>query len=162
MTDKPPPKNGLDKSVFIALAAVAWADGKIEPDEADAIVRAAIDSGLDLDEVAEVEAAAAAPVKLSALEVPAMSKEDRVFVYGIACWIAEIDGELNDAESRIINQLGEMLGVPEKLRARAEALVHETAALPEDIRPARYDLEKLRAAIVERLLGPKSSPGVPS
>ena len=36
-----------NKDVFIALAAVAWADGTLDPDEADAIVRAAVDEYLD-------------------------------------------------------------------------------------------------------------------
>jgi uncharacterized membrane protein YebE (DUF533 family) len=144
----------IDKNVFLALSAVAWADGKIEPDEADAIVRAAIDSGLELDEVAEIEAAAGAPIDLATLDVPTMAKEDRLFVYAVACWIADIDGELSEAESKTVAALAEALGVPEKLRARAEALVKEVAALPEDRRPARYDLDKLRALIGERLITP--------
>lgn len=146
----------LDKRVFLALAAVAWADGKVESDEADAIVRAAIDSGLELDEIAEIEAASQAPISLSSVDVPNMSKEDRLFVYGVACWIAAIDGELAEVEQSVVAALGETLGIPEKLRARAETLVGEIAALPDDRRPARYDLDKLRALIVERLLAPKS------
>ena len=148
----------LDKRIFLALAAVAWADDMVEQDEADAIVRAAIDSGLDLDDVAEIEAAAKTPVRLATLNLPTLSKEDRIFVYGVACWIAEIDGAINEAEAKVIAELGEALGVPEKLRARAEKLVREIAQLPEDRRPARYDLDKLRAMIVERMLpGPESS-----
>jgi uncharacterized membrane protein YebE (DUF533 family) len=142
----------LDKRVFLALAAVAWADGKVDQDEADAIVRAAIDSGLDLDEVAEIEAAAKSPIELAALDLPNLGKEDRIFVYGVGCWIAEIDGEMNDAEAKVIAELGEALGVPEKMRARAETLMREIAKLPEDRRPARYDLDKLRAMIAERMV----------
>jgi tellurite resistance protein len=37
------------RDVFIALAAVAWADGTLDPDEADAIVRAAADLGVELE-----------------------------------------------------------------------------------------------------------------
>jgi uncharacterized membrane protein YebE (DUF533 family) len=147
----------LDKRVFLALAAVAWADGVVDPDEADAIVRAAIDSGLDLDDVAEVEAASKAPVKLSSVNMPNMPKEDRIFIYAVACWIAGLDGEMNEREIETIAELGETLGIPEKLRARAEKMVNEIAALPEDRRPARYDLEKLRALIGERLVSPSSS-----
>lgn len=144
----------LDKNVFLALAAVAWADGRVDPDEADAIVRAAIDSGLDLDDVADVEAAAATPIDLASVDVPSMGKEDRLFVYAIACWIAEIDGaRMNEAEAKTIAELGERLGIPEKLRARAEALVRDLAALPEERRPARYDLDKLRTLLSERLVG---------
>jgi len=38
------------KDIFVALAAIAWADGQLDPDEADAIVRAAVDEGLSLGE----------------------------------------------------------------------------------------------------------------
>lgn len=144
----------INKNVFLALSAVAWADGKIESDEADAIVRAAIDCGIDLDDVAEIEAAAATPVDLASIDVPSMNKEDRLFVYAVACWIGDIDGELSESESKTLSALAEALGVPEKLRARAEALVKEVAALPEDRRPARYDLDRLRALIGERLITP--------
>ena len=34
----------LGTDVFLALASVAWADGKLDGDEADAIVRAALDA----------------------------------------------------------------------------------------------------------------------
>lgn len=142
----------LHKNVFLALAAVAWADGKIEPDEADAIVRAALDSGMELDDVAEVEFAASTAIELSTVELPPMSKEDRVFVYALACWIADIDGNFSEAEAKVVAALGERLGVPEKLRARAEGLIKEAAALPEDRRPALFDLDKLRALIGERLV----------
>ncbi len=142
----------VDKNVFLALATVAWADGKIEPDEADAIVRAALDAGMELEEIAAVEAAAKAPVTLDAIDVPSLSKEDRLFVYAVACWIGAIDGETTEAESKAIDALAEALGVPEKLRARAEALVEEIAELPDDRRPDRYDLERLRALLSERLV----------
>jgi hypothetical protein len=38
MTDA---KTRLGRDVYVALAAVGWADGKLDQDEADAIVRAA-------------------------------------------------------------------------------------------------------------------------
>lgn len=141
----------VDKNVFLALSTVAWADGKIDPDEADAIVRAALDAGMELDEIAAVEAAAKSPVTLASIDVPNLSKEDRLFVYAVACWIAEIDGETTDAEAKAVDALAEALGVPEKLRARAETLVKELAELPDDRRPDRYDLDRLRSLLGERL-----------
>ncbi len=43
-----------NKDVFVALAAIAWADGALDPDEADAIVRAAVDLGVDLEDIASI------------------------------------------------------------------------------------------------------------
>ena len=141
----------FQKDVFLALAAIAWADGKLDPDEADAIVRAAVERGLDLAEIEAIEAATKEPIDLGTLDRSALTKPDRVFVYAIACWIARLDGRVTEGESKALAELGERLGIPERPRALAEALAREIAELPEGDRPHRYDLERLRAAIGERL-----------
>jgi len=43
----------LGRDVFLALAAVGWADGKLDADEADAIVRTAAEEGLPIEQIAE-------------------------------------------------------------------------------------------------------------
>jgi uncharacterized membrane protein YebE (DUF533 family) len=136
-----------NKDVFVALAAVAWADGTLDPDEADAIVRAAVDEGLELEEIAAIEEATRKPVDLGALDKGGLSKDDRLFVYAIACWIARLDGKVTDEESGALAALAERLEVPERPRAHAEKRAAEVAALPEGDRPARYDLAKLRALL---------------
>jgi uncharacterized membrane protein YebE (DUF533 family) len=138
---------GFDKDVFLALAAVAWADGVLDPDEADALVRAGVDEGLELEEIAALEEATREPVQLGAVDVKSLSKDDRVFVYAIACWIARLDGKVTGAESEALAALGEVLDVPERARANAEKRAIEVASLPEGDRPARYDLAKLRSLL---------------
>ncbi len=128
-------ESAFGRDVFIALAAVAWADGTVDPDEADAIVRAAI------------EEATRKPVPMSAIEKASLTKDDRLFVYGIACWIARLDGRVTDEESTALTQLGERLEIPERARAGAEKRAAEVAALPEGDRPARYDLDRLRSLL---------------
>src|ERR1700723_1272091 len=98
------------KDVFIALAAVAWADGQLDPDEADAIVRAALEDGLSLEEITAIEAATKAPVDLGVIDRSGLSKEDRLFVYAVACWIARMDGKVTEAEADALTKLGERLG----------------------------------------------------
>ena len=141
----------LNKDVFVALAAVAWADGKLDPDEADAIVRAAVDCGLELDEISEIESATKEKIDLGVVDRAGLSKQDRMFVYAVACWIAQLDNLVTEEEQQAINALGETLGVPERARRVAEKLAKEVAALPEGDRPARYDLAKLHTRIGERL-----------
>jgi len=140
----------LGTDVFIALAAIGWADGVLDSEEADAIVRAAVDEGLDLGEIASIESATRERIDLGVIDRGRLSKEDRLFVYAVACWIARIDGKVTDAESKALGALGERLGVPERLRASVETLAREVAELPEGDRPARYDLAKLRALIEAR------------
>jgi tellurite resistance protein len=162
----------LKKDVFVALAAIAWADGKLAPDEADAIVRAAVDEGLGLEEIAQIEAATLvyrekpregeAPRSsaiVAEVDRASMTKQDRIFVYAIACWIARIDGNVSPEESDALRELGERLGVPDRVRARAEALAKEVAEMPDGDRPLRYDLGKLRQLIGEKLA---SAAAVPS
>ena len=137
--------------VFIALAAVAWADGRLDADEADAIVRAAVDEGLSLEEIAAIEESTKQPIDLAVIDRKGMSKEDRLFVYAVACWIARLDGRVTPAESEALAKLGERLGVPERPRVHAEAIAREVAERPEGDRPARYDLAGLRRTLSERL-----------
>ena len=141
----------LGRDVFVALAAVAWADGTLDADEADAIVRAAVDEGLSLEEIAEIEQATKNKVDLGVVDRAGLSKEDRLFGYAVACWIARMDGQVKPEESEVLAQLGEKLGIPERPRGAAEAVAREVAEMPEGDRPARYDLAALRRILGERL-----------
>jgi uncharacterized membrane protein YebE (DUF533 family) len=141
----------LRRDVFVALAAIAWADGTLDADEADAIVRAAADEGLPIEEIAEIEEATKNKVDLGVIDRAGLSKEDRLFVYAVACWIARMDGAVTSAESDALAQLGERLGIPERPRGAAEAVAREVAEMPEGDRPARYDLAAVRRILGERL-----------
>jgi uncharacterized membrane protein YebE (DUF533 family) len=137
--------------IFVALAAIGWADGQLDPDEADAIVRAAADEGLSLEEIAAIEESTRQRVDLGVIDRSAMTKDDRLFVYAVACWIARLDGRVTPAESDALAKLGERLGVPERPRVHAEAIAREVAERPEGDRPARYDLVALRQILGDRL-----------
>ena len=143
-------KTRLGRDVYIALAAVGWADGKLEPDEADAIVRAALEEGLELADIAEIEEATKKPVSIGIVDQK-LSKEDRLYVYGIAAWIARMDGVVTDDESSALGKLASALKIPERPREIVMKIVQDIAALSGDNRPARYDLPELRRVIGERL-----------
>jgi len=152
----------LGKDIFVALAAIAWADGQLDPDEADAIVRAAVDEGLSLEEIADIEASTKQPVDLGVIDRAGLTKDDRLFVYAVACWIARLDGSVSAAESDALGVLGERLGIPERPRVHAEAVAREIAELPEGDRPARYDLATLRRTLGDRLRHAQASRRPPS
>jgi uncharacterized membrane protein YebE (DUF533 family) len=141
----------LGRDVFIALAAIGWADGKLDSDEADAIVRTALEEGLELDEIAEIEAATKEPVELGVLDRSALTKEDRLFVYAVASWMTRLDGKVDAAEQDALAKLGVALKVPEGPRTIADHIAQEVALLPEGDSPSRYDLPKLRKIIADRL-----------
>src|SRR5829696_3329494 len=102
----------LGRDVFIALAAIGWSDGKLDPVEADAIVRTALEEGLELEEIAEIEEATRHPVSLGIIDRSSMSKADRLFVYAVASWMARLDGTVKDEETSALARLGDALQVP--------------------------------------------------
>ena len=151
-------KTGLGRDVYIALAAVGWADGHLDPAEADAIVRTALEEGLDIDEIAEIEEATKNPVDIGVIDRKNLSKEDRLFVYGVASWITRLDGVVTLAEQTALQRLGDALKVPEKPRAVVDGIAQDVANASDD-RPDRYDLLALRRIISERLaLSAKKGP----
>jgi uncharacterized membrane protein YebE (DUF533 family) len=140
--------------VFIALAAIGWADGNLDPEEARTIVGAAQSEGLDPESLRWIEQATRQPVTLEQfLGASAMGKDDRLFVYAMACWIARVDGEVTQREVATLQHLASLLGVSERLRRSAEGLVQEIAA--SGTRVARYDLGWMRQVITDRLIEPE-------
>jgi uncharacterized membrane protein YebE (DUF533 family) len=144
-------KQRLGRDVFIALAAVGWADGKLDSEEADAIVRTALEEGLEIEEIAEIEEATKHPVEIGVIDRAKLSKEDRLFVYAVASWITRLDGNVDAKELDALVKLAEALKVPEVPRNAADRIAQDIAMLPEGDRPSRYDLPKLRKVIAERL-----------
>lgn len=144
-------KTSLGRDVYIALAAVGWADGQLDQEEADAIVRTALEEGLELDEIQEIEEATKNPVDIGVIDRKNMSKEDRLFVYAVASWISRIDGKVSSEETDALAKLGAALKVPDGPRQHADDIAQQVANLSEDDRPARYDLSALRRIIGERL-----------
>jgi uncharacterized membrane protein YebE (DUF533 family) len=144
-------KPRLGRDVYIALAAIGWADGHLDQEEADAIVRTALEEGLDIDEISEIEAATKKPVDIGVIDRKNMSKQDRLFVYAVASWMTRLDGQVTDTELAALRKLGDALKVPDKPREHADAIAQEVVELSDDDRPARYDLVTLRRIIGERL-----------
>jgi len=138
---------GLD--VYIALAAVGWADGQLTRQAADAILRTAAEEGLDIDSLQKLEEAVKNPVDMGVVDRMNMSKSDRLFVYAVASWIATLDGEASVRTRDALEQLAKALGVPEAPRQRADEVLREIAT--EADRPDRFGLRTLRETLDERL-----------
>jgi uncharacterized membrane protein YebE (DUF533 family) len=152
-------KPRLGRDVYLALAAVGWADGKLDQEEADAIVRTALEEGLELDEIAEIEAATKQPLDIGVVDRKNMSKEDRLFVYAVASWITRLDGVVSSAELDALHKLGDALKIPGRPREHADAIAQQVVDLSEDDRPARFDLLALRRIIGERLQSAQAERG---
>lgn len=148
MSDEKP---RLGQDVFLALAAVGWADGHLDQEEADAIVKAALDEGLDLGEIAEIEEATKEKTELGDLDTSGLSDDDKSYVYGVASWMTRLDQEIAEGEKATLDALAAKLGLDEGQRADIDIAVQEVAYLSEDERPFQYDLGALRGLLSERL-----------
>ncbi|MCA9624631.1 MAG: TerB family tellurite resistance protein [Myxococcales bacterium] len=144
----------LGRDVFIALAAVGWADGNLEQEEADAIVQLAAEEGLELDEIAEIEKATQKPVEVGKIDTSKMDKADRLFAYAVAAWVARVDGHVSPEEITALNKIAKALRLPDKPRELADRIAIEVGKLngEDGAKPGFYDLPKLRRAIIAGLV----------
>lgn len=139
----------LGRDIYLALAAVGWADGQLTPAAADAIVRTALEEGLEIEEIAQIEEACKNRIDVGIVDRYKMSKSDRLYVYAIASWITQLDGNVTDAEQRALKKLARALGVPNAPRVHADAIMRKIAEKAD--RPERFDLLALRLTLDERL-----------
>ncbi|HMI86979.1 MAG TPA: DUF533 domain-containing protein [Polyangiaceae bacterium] len=146
----------LGRDVFLALAAVGWADGKLDADEADAIVRTAAEEGLPIEQIAEIEAATKKPIDMGTIDRSGLTKEDRLFVYAVASWMTRLDGKMTAGELDSLAKLGGVLAISEAARSQADSIAQDVAFLPAGDRPDRYDLARLRKILGARLLAAKA------
>ncbi len=144
-------KASLSKDVFLALAAIAWADGDLSDEQAKAISRAARESGHEGADLEEIEAAVREQQEISSLSLRAMSPQDRVFVYATAVWLSRFDGVVEPLEREALWKLGDMLELPDGIRTKASAAAFEVAQLTGEDRPDRYDFMALEKQIADRL-----------
>jgi len=141
----------LPKQSFLALAAIGWADGSLQPVEATGLMRAAREAGIAGDDLAEVEHAVKNNATLEAVDVSGMSPWDQVLTYALAAWFAQLDGVVSASEKGPLAELGDKLGLAQPLRVRAAAAANDVACLPGGGRPERYDFQKLGERLKERL-----------
>lgn len=139
----------LGRDVYMALAAVGWADGQLTPEAADAIVRTALEEGLDVEEVAAIEEATQNKIGMVEIDRMDMTKADRLYVYAVASWIATLDGPVSSRGESALTTLGDALGIPEAPRQHADSIMREVADLAD--RPERFDLIALRKTLDSRL-----------
>lgn len=141
----------LPKRSFLALAAIGWADGSLQRNEADGLVRAAQACGVTGADLAEVEHATKQRLSLDDVDVGGLALWEQVLTYALASWLAALDGIQSTDERAILAQLGEALALDKALRARAQAAANDIACLPAGGRPDRFDFAKLAERLRDRL-----------
>ncbi len=143
----------LPKQAFLAIAAVAWADGRMRKDEARGLERAAAAFGLDEAELSEVKHATESAVSIDDVEFGEMNRWQRALTYAFASWLAKLDGVVNSEELATLRKLGAQLDLPQATLQSAASAAFDIACLPEGHRPDKYDLAALEERLTEKLPG---------
>lgn len=141
----------LDLDVFLALSTIIWSSGDVTPAEATALCEAARACGLVGDDLRAVERATREPVSIDKLGPFTLDEQQRVFVYGLATWLARASGFLVAGERRALTRLGDALGLSLDERMRAAVASHS-------IRDARdEDLGDHDVMALARELAPRAA-----
>lgn len=151
----------LPREVFILLAAVARADGKLDDEEIDAIARAALDEGLELAEIEAIETAIRDGVAIDEVDIQSLSPRDRLYAYAVASWVSLVDGERTEREDAALFSLAFVLRLTPRGRQEADSIVRDLFDKPDGDKLARFDLKGLRTEL-QRRLGTSTSEPSPS
>ena len=147
-------KTKLPSESFVALASVAWADGRMSKSEAEGLLHAAKAQGLEGEELATVEAATKESVSLDSFDGSVLSDWERLATYGIACWLSRLDGVQHGAEIASLEALASALTTdqvtPFKLK-HAASTAFDVAMMPEGRRPDRFDFAAFEEQLRTRL-----------
>jgi uncharacterized membrane protein YebE (DUF533 family) len=134
----------IGRDTLMAISAVAWADGAIEPREADALRQAAKHLQLEGEDLVSLERALSSQVHIEEVETVRMNRLTRLFTYAAACWMAEVDGNESAAEAALLQLLGDRLGLSAVARDRAHNAVRGIA---QRSAPGSFDLLELRSRL---------------
>ncbi|MDF3071563.1 MAG: hypothetical protein K0R38_7164 [Polyangiaceae bacterium] len=141
----------LRKEGFLAVVAVARADGLLRADESRGVLGAAREVGLAEEELAEVKAALENGLELSSLDFTGLSGAERALTYALAMWLAKVDGVVNTEELATLRKLGAALSLPEPKLKSAASAAFDITCLPGGNRPDKFEFKKLEERLREKL-----------
>lgn len=134
----------IGRDTLLAVSAVAWADGTMDPREAEALRHAARQLQIEGQDLTAVERGLANTVTLEEVETLRMNRLTRLFTYAAAVWVAEVDGQASSSEAAVLELLGDRLGLSSVARQRAQNVVRGIA---QRSAPGSFDLLELRSRL---------------
>jgi tellurite resistance protein len=137
----------IGRDAVLALVAVAWADGRVDPAEATGIRGAAQQLQLSADDMKVVEAALGRQFGMDEVETVRMPRLTRLFTYAAATWVATLDGGMTADEEKILDSLGDRLGLSRLARDRAKEAALSLRKTPAAQLPGGFDLLSLRSRL---------------
>ena len=137
----------IGRDTVLALVAIAWADGSIDPAEAAGIRGAVKQLGLNADDAKVVEAALSRQFGMDEVETVRMNRLTRLFTYAAAVWIATADGSIGAEEAKMLALLGDRLGLSQVARNGAREATLGLRSGPPSTRPGGFDLLQLKGRV---------------
>jgi hypothetical protein len=134
----------LSFDMFQTLLAIGWIDGSLHPDEAEAILAAAVDARVAPADLERLRAMSARKVEFGDLTMDGMTREQRLYVYGVASFVARADATVTKDEQAGLHAVATLLGVSGKGRRKMDEVVDELRA---EGSTERLDLVGLRRKI---------------
>lgn len=141
----------LRKEGFLAVVAVARADGLLRADESRGLLGAAKEVGLGEAELSEVKAALDSGLELESLDLSVLSGSERALTYAFAIWLAKVDGVVNADELATLRKLGAQLDLPEPKLKSAASAAFDITCLPGGNRPEKFEFSKLEQRLRDKL-----------
>jgi uncharacterized membrane protein YebE (DUF533 family) len=141
----------LRKEGFLAVVAVARADGLLRADESRGLLGAAKEVGLSEEELAEVKASLESGLELESLDFSGLTGAERALTYAFAMWLAKVDGIVNAEELATLRKLGTLLDLPEPKLKSAASAAFDITCLPGGNRPEKFEFSKLEARLRDKL-----------
>lgn len=141
----------LRKQGFLAVVVVARADGLVRAEEAQGLLGAAREAGLDDAELGEVKTALEQGLELDSVDLSGLSGAERALTYAFAVWLGKVDGLVNAEELKTLRKLGGLLALPEPKLKLAASAAFDISCLPGGNRPEKFEFSKLEARLREKL-----------
>lgn len=101
-----------DMSILKALVSVAWADGRVTPEETQVIDGLLAGYGASPSEAHEIRSFGREPKTLDDIQVSDLSLDDRRVLLQHAVLITMVDGEQNQKEQTLLLALARKLRLP--------------------------------------------------
>lgn len=119
----PEAADSLILNVIRVWAAIAWADGSLAAEEAEGLRRLVRNAELTDAERAAAGKFVTGPVAMPETYLTNLSPLARRGVYRAGCRVAVVDHVFTQNERRMLEQLRELLGIPEAQAKEIEAEV---------------------------------------
>ena len=103
-----------DKTIVMALIAVAWADGQMEDSESSVIDGLLAGFDASPDEEREIGEYAKVRRALDEVRIEGLSRDDRELLLGNAALLTHADGDQSEDEERVLTRLARILGFEEQ------------------------------------------------